>query len=57
MAKIIFEYEGVKMNSIESMFFGFWLDKQDFSMNTLEKTERLKVINDWLEKHRNEQRK
>lgn len=56
MARTEFDYEGIKMNSIECMFFCFWLDKQDFSMNTLEKHERLKIINDWLEKYRNEQR-
>jgi len=52
MPKTIFEYEGVPMSSLESMQFGFWLDKQDFYMNTLEKPERIKIINDWLKNHR-----
>jgi hypothetical protein len=57
MAKTIFEYEGVKMSSLESMFFSLWLEKQNFTMNTLYKEQRLKVINDWLENYRkNEQR-
>ena len=57
MAKTIFEYEGVKMSSLESMFFALWLEKQNFTMNTLYKEQRLKVINDWLENYRkNEQR-
>jgi hypothetical protein len=54
MAKTVFEYEGgIEMNSMESMEFQFWLDKQDFYMNTLEKAERIKVISDWLHQHRN----
>jgi hypothetical protein len=53
MPKTVFEYEGgIEMNSIESIEFQFWLDKQDFYMNTLEKHERIKVITDWLEKYR-----
>ena len=57
MARTEFEYEGgVIMNSMESVAFGLWLDKQDFYMNTLEREHRIRVMKEWLAKYRqNEQ--
>jgi hypothetical protein len=40
------------MNSLESMRFSMWLDKQDWYINTFEKTERIRIIESWLEAHR-----
>ena len=45
-------HSGVKMTSIEDMEFSFWLDKQDFTMNTLEREERTKVVQTWLDNNR-----
>ena len=53
MAKQIFTYEGVEMNSLESMYFSKWLDNQDWSINTFIKEDRLIIINRWLYCHRN----
>ena len=36
------------MTSWESTKFALWLQKQDFWLNTFEKEQRLKIINDWL---------
>ena len=52
MPKTVFEWEGVKMTSSEDMHFALWLQKQDFWLNTFEKPERLKIINDWLNEYR-----
>jgi len=52
MAKAIFTYEGVEMTPLESMRFSMWLDKQDWYINTFEKTERIRIIESWLEAHR-----
>lgn len=53
MARTEFFYEGVKMNSLESMYFSKWLDRQDWSINTFIKEDRLIIINEWLHCHRN----
>lgn len=41
-------WDGVPMTSWESTKFSFWLQTQERSINTYEKEERLKIINDWL---------
>ena len=54
MAKTIFEYEGgVEMTSLESMYFSLWLERQDWSINTFIKEDRILIINRWLHCHRN----
>ena len=53
MARTEFFYEGVKMSSLESMYFSKWLDRQDWSINTFIKDDRLTIINEWLYCHRN----
>ena len=48
MTKKMTTWEGIQMTSWESTKFSFWLQTQERSINTYEKEERLKIINDWL---------
>lgn len=53
MGKQMFTYEGVEMTSLESMYFSKWLDRQDWSINTFIREDRLTIVNEWLYCYRN----